>query len=127
MVPVLTRRGLSYSERYASSGFHYLRQKARDQLYLLVDDYYKQTRSIFTLVSAYRSYEFQKSVSNEDCIRRRLCAIPGKSEHQAGLAVDLGGPQVMRLGKDSIQYRWLQQHAHIYGRHQTYQHGPNID
>jgi LAS superfamily LD-carboxypeptidase LdcB len=124
---VRPRPSLLYSSSYIASGAHYLRTEARDALYQMADAYYAQTKQNLTLVSAYRSYAFQLSIVTDSCKQRRLCAVPGRSEHQAGLAVDLGGDDSERIGPKSREYQWLRAHAHKYGRHQTYQHGPKVD
>lgn len=40
-------------------------------------------------------------------------AIPGTSEHQLGLAVDINADGIHSKGKQV--YRWLEDHAHLYG------------
>ncbi len=127
LVIVNPRASLRYSDTYIASGYHYLRNDARDALYALADAYYTQTRQHMTLVSAYRSYAFQLSIVTDSCKQSRLCALPGRSEHQAGLAVDLWWRNSQRLTTKSREYERLRQHAHTYGRHQTYQYGSKVD
>ncbi|MBQ8955186.1 MAG: M15 family metallopeptidase [Clostridia bacterium] len=75
-------------------------------------------------VSGYRSYWTQR-----DIYQRRLSetsleyvslyvAQPGQSEHQTGLAMDLGVEGYTDLNPNFAEtdaYRWLTQHAHEYG------------
>lgn len=77
----------------------------------------------FTITSAYRSFGHQEHLHQHYC-RKDQCAEPGSSEHQAGLALDLG-----QNGKrlDQASFQRLQKNAHRWGFHQTYQKGPDID
>ena len=75
-------------------------------------------------ISGYRSYWTQR-----DIYQRRLAeageehvsmyvAKPGRSEHQTGLAMDLGVEGYTDLTErfaDTDAYRWLTEHAHEYG------------
>lgn len=83
------------------------------------------------LVSAYRSYELQQSLINAWCGSNR-CAKPWTSEHQLGLAVDIhvwsNGKQSSSMSnKDSIYYKRLEQNAHKFGWHNTFQKGIHVD
>lgn len=60
-----------------------------------------------------------------------LCAPPGYSEHQLGLAIDIFEATTE---KDYLANRafaryvdWLHENAHLYGFHQSYQRGEIID
>ena len=78
-----------------------------------------------TVVSAYRSYEYQhelyQSYSSQHGAERtnEMSAKPGHSEHQTGLALDIDIPD----GADTLQQsfgqteagQWLAEHAHDYG------------
>lgn len=75
-----------------------------------------------SLTSAYRSYKLQTWLSSK--CNPHHCAAPGTSEHQAGLAVDIG-INGRRLDKNSAH--WLQNNAHKWGFHQTYQKGVEVD
>jgi D-alanyl-D-alanine carboxypeptidase len=63
--------------------------------------------------SGYRDAERQKQIFNERVSQQGLqeakstAALPGYSEHQTGLAVDLGG--------DSNAYSWLEENCWRYG------------
>jgi D-alanyl-D-alanine carboxypeptidase len=78
-----------------------------------------------SLTSAWRSPVYQKQLS-ATCSTQR-CALPGTSEHEAGLAVDVGvnGGNILSAG--GKYYQWLYDNAHRYGFHNTYQKGIAID
>lgn len=76
----------------------------------------------FSINSSYRSYKTQTALS-EHC-KKNHCAEAGSSEHQAGLALDLG---VNGKSLDQKSLSWLKENAHKRGFHQTYQKGVQID
>lgn len=73
--------------------------------------------------SAYRSYETQQKlyerylVTNGKEYAEELSARAGFSEHQAGLALDLGVPTGAVVGKfeNTAEFAWLEQNAHRFG------------
>ncbi len=71
------------------------------------------------ITSAYRSFTEQNAIYNSFAKRygtnaaKTRAALPGYSEHQTGLAVDLSGSH-SSFGK-SREYQWLLQNAHRYG------------
>ena len=70
-------------------------------------------------LSAYRSYDYQAGLYNDYVARDgkeaadRYSAQPGKSEHQTGLAFDIG--QLDDSFGETPAGKWLAQHAHEYG------------
>ncbi len=76
-------------------------------------------------VSGYRSFERQQEIFINTVFNRGIefanmfSAIPGESEHQAGLAVDLTSPEVnFRLVpefKSTKAGEWLAENAHYFG------------
>lgn len=82
-------------------------------------------KSRLSLTSAYRSSNYQKQLA-ANCSTER-CASVGTSEHEAGLAVDLGVNGGNILSKDRKYYQRMQDNAHLYGFHNTYQKGVEID
>ncbi|MCC6945906.1 MAG: D-alanyl-D-alanine carboxypeptidase family protein, partial [Thermomicrobiales bacterium] len=83
------------------------------------------------LVSGFRSWERQRTLYEEAVgirgIERVECFIarPGHSEHQAGLAVDLGvrdRPELDTVAAfaESAESAWLDRHAHEFGFHLRY-------
>ncbi|HSU80407.1 MAG TPA: M15 family metallopeptidase [Candidatus Angelobacter sp.] len=75
--------------------------------------------------SGYRSYVTQKSVFDASVQREGLkktevaVAIPGTSEHQTGLAIDLTSPavndDVVQAYANTPDGQWVANNAHVYG------------
>ena len=82
------------------------------------------------IVSAYRSYGFQKNMKSNGC-KSSHCADPWASEHQAWLAVDIAVADsygnILQMHTWSQYYKWMEQNAHKYGFHNTYQKWVDID
>ena len=69
-----------------------------------------------TLFSAYRSFEKQASLWTTDySFADMYKAVPGYSEHQTGLAVDISTIQDGLLKTDTLAYNFLKNNAHKYG------------
>lgn len=75
-------------------------------------------------VSAYRTYDYQKNVFDQSVksqgieYTKRYVAVPGYSEHQTGLAIDVGSPEDTTLTDDfenTNAFIWLQKNMHDYG------------
>lgn len=75
-------------------------------------------------VSAYRTYEYQKNVFDQSVksqgieYTKRYVAVPGYSEHQTGLAIDVGSPEDTTLTdnfENTDAFTWLQKNMHGYG------------
>lgn len=72
--------------------------------------------------SAYRSYDYQKSLY-EELVKKgndpKYLAKPGESEHQTGLCVDIAayqnGEYVDDPNKLNKEYDWLEKNAHRFG------------
>ncbi|WP_414053262.1 M15 family metallopeptidase [Macrococcus equi] len=79
----------------------------------------------FVLRSGFRSYETQENLYNNYVARDgqekadTYSARPGHSEHQTGLAFDLGNTSAKDDFKVSFEStpegQWLKEHAHVYG------------
>ncbi len=75
--------------------------------------------------SGYRSYSYQKTLYNNYVNRdgeeaaNRYSAKPGKSEHQTGLAADIGSTSqecyLKNCFKDTKEGKWLKENAYLYG------------
>lgn len=75
--------------------------------------------------SGYRSYEYQekvyealvKKIGNESAIKK--VALPGCSEHQTGLAIDIAyirnNVYTDDVGEDDLETKWLFNNAYKYG------------
>lgn len=79
----------------------------------------------FYVDSAYRSYDYQNDLLKR-CIAERgdkayeYCALPGTSEHQTGLAIDLGfvdenNVYNMEIKENTLEYEWLLKNSYKYG------------
>ena len=72
-----------------------------------------------SLISGYRSYTKQEKLFNEyvkkDGVKKAntYSAKPGQSEHQTGLAFDIGS--VDSSFENTSEAKWIQQNAHLYG------------
>ena len=70
--------------------------------------------------SAYRSYDDQVEIEDEyrkaygDDYVFKYVAKPGHSEHQTGLALDIGSKRVLTFA-NSKEYLWMLENAHKYG------------
>ncbi len=72
-----------------------------------------------SLISGYRSYKTQKDLYNKyvkkdgENIANTYSAKPGHSEHQTGLAFDIGS--VERSFANTDEAKWIEENAHLYG------------
>lgn len=76
-------------------------------------------------VSGYRSYQRQVSIYNNNVKTKgeeyasRVSAVPGRSEHQTGLAMDVSSPSVGNVLEEVFgttkEGQWLSEHAAKYG------------
>jgi D-alanyl-D-alanine carboxypeptidase len=108
----------------ATIGSQQLRKDAADQLNVLLADA-KNAGQPMTVISGYRSYSDQVSTYNSYAKRDgaaaadRYSARAGHSEHQTGLAADLGatsGSCALEICfADTGQGKWLAAHAVEYG------------
>jgi len=75
--------------------------------------------------SARRSPTYQRQLASNCSVWR--CAKPGTSEHEAGLALDLGVNGWNIKAWSGKYYQWLVDNAHKYGFHNTYQRWMEVD
>lgn len=110
--------------------YQLLRVEAKEALDDLSKEFYERFWIKLTVVSAYRSYIYQKGIKDRWC-PDNLCAKAWFSEHQSGLAVDLFEASSNEQWKNNYYlnsyYNWLDENAHLYGFHNTYQFGLEID
>lgn len=103
----------------------YMRKKAAKSLKKLFEDAYSKKGYTLKVVSAYRSYERQKEIYNNNVLYRgeentnKVSANPGCSEHQTGLAIDISTPSVSNRIDESFgkckEGKWVKRNAHKYG------------
>lgn len=109
---------------YETSEVGQLRDCAATALENMYKDGLKQGYSI-AIKSSYRSYKTQLAVYNEyfamydAAYAASLVSVPGSSEHQCGLSVDLTSQSVMdgtygTFG-ETPDYNWVEENAYKYG------------
>lgn len=107
-----------------------LRKEAKEALNNMAKNYYRDTWKKIIVVSAYRSYLYQKWIKDRWC-PDNLCAKAGYSEHQSGLAVDLWAASTNNdWNKSKVfksRYKWLKDNAYKYWFTNTYQKWIDID
>ena len=107
-----------------------LRSEANFYLQKLAYDFYKNFSKKLTIVSSYRSYEYQKGIKDRWC-SDNLCAKAWFSEHQSWLAVDIFSASTKYKWDTNLKYQqyftWFQNNANKYWFHNTYQKWLSID
>ena len=97
----------------------YMQQEAATALEELFQNA-KQNNITLIGSSAYRSYQTQVNIYNKYYkekgkeYTKQYVAIPGESEHQTGLAIDVTNPSRC-FDKTSIEAQWLANNAYKYG------------
>ena len=123
-------RSLSLTYITDTRGDLRLRESAAIQLEMLAEDFYNHFWEKVVVVSSYRSYERQRQIKVGWC-PDHLCAKAWYSEHQGWLAVDFWSASTEAYWKWSPRlmrfYDWLYDNAHLYGYHNSYQNGVEID
>lgn len=107
-----------------------LRSVANEALQSMAKQFFNDTWEKIEVVSAYRSYIYQKWIKDWWC-PDNLCAKAGYSEHQSWLAMDLWSATTNSVWKNNEKlqkyYKWLDENAYKYGFHNTYQKWLRID
>jgi len=112
-----------------------IKARARGPLENMIMDAEKEGMCL-VVHSGYRSKERQQRIYNE-AEDKSIVAVPGTSEHETGLAVDLGGcPMIDGVRNDEgerlelkkpfeelPEYQWLLNNAQKYGFEQSYTEG----
>lgn len=94
-------------------------EKALKNYIKMIDDLRKEGLNV-DLISGYRSYTYQKNLYNnyvkQDGVLKAdtYSARPGHSEHQTGLAFDLGKKGTY-LKETDKEYEWILKNAYKYG------------
>ncbi len=112
----------------ASGGNGKLDARAAEYFEKMYAQCLEDTGVILNTVSAYRTYEYQDGLYqrqvereiarglSEDAAKIKAATIvarPGTSDHNLGLAIDIG--RITDDFENSKGYKWLDQHAHEYG------------
>lgn len=102
----------------------YMRKEAADALEELFAGA-KEDGIELTAVSGYRSYKRQKAIFDSNAqkkgadVANQTSAVPGQSEHQTGLAMDVSSAsakyELETTFGDTKEGKWLASHAHEYG------------
>ena len=122
----------SFTSDYVADGKWYgtLRAELIPQLHALWEAFYNEFWVKFLVNSAYRSYIYQKWIKDRGC-PDNICAKAWYSEHQSGLGLDIFSISSESVWKNNSTlwkyYTWLDENAHTYGFHNTYQKGLDID
>jgi D-alanyl-D-alanine carboxypeptidase len=124
--PISTVRDVAEAGRVGN-----LRWEAVYGLTWLAWAFFEEFDTPLVVISWYRSAEYQQRLWDLWKCNSILCAPPGYSEHQLGLAIDLFDATTASEYYKNPRYRayiaWLQEYAHLYGWHQSYQSGEYID
>ena len=115
-----------------SEGDQYLRKEAAEQLEAMFEAAEKE-KVYLKVISGYRSFDEQVELRDSyikqfgETRTSMMDSYPGGSEHQLGLAVDIGNyNNHCRLQECFVRYAsypWLQAHAHEYGFIERYHKG----
>lgn len=102
----------------------YMRKEAADALEELFAGAKKDGIEL-AAVSGYRSYKRQKAIFDANAaakgadVANQTSAVPGQSEHQTGLAMDVSSAsakyELETTFGDTKEGKWLAKHAHEYG------------
>ncbi|MDP5038820.1 MAG: M15 family metallopeptidase [Candidatus Gracilibacteria bacterium] len=113
-----------------SKGNQTARKEVVEALEKMSRDFYDYFGVKISVVSAYRSYSYQKGIKDRGC-SDLFCAKAGYSEHQSGLALDFfeatSNEEFLSKKHLSQYFTWLKNNAHKYGFHNSYQNGREID
>ncbi|MDZ5474649.1 M15 family metallopeptidase [Bacillus sp. 31A1R] len=120
----LVRPDVSFSFGDEKLEKSYLRQEASDALEKMFNKAAQQDIHLVA-VSGYRSYDRQAVLFDAEVNKVgkkkavQVVAIPGSSEHQSGLAIDISSHSANLIlteefGK-TVEGKWLAKHAHKYG------------
>ncbi len=107
-----------------------IRKVVNENLQNLAKSFYEKFNKKLVVVSAYRSYAYQKWIKDRWC-PDNLCSKAWFSEHQSGLALDIFEASSKQSWKNNSTlqkyYKWLDENAYKYGFHNTYQKWLQID
>ncbi len=104
----------------------FMREEAAEAVLELVNAAEEEDNLVILPASAYRSYDlqaiiFENNISRKGSVEKanETSALPGQSEHQTGLAVDMScssvGYQINNSFNDTEEAKWLANNAHRFG------------
>jgi len=115
---------------FDSKWYSTLRKEANQKLQELSKEFFSKFWKKMVVVSAYRSYEYQKWIKNRWC-PDNLCSKAWFSEHQTWLAIDIFSASTKEYWQKNKQYNsyyiWMKENAYKYWFHNTYQKWLKID
>ncbi len=107
-----------------------IRKITLENLDKLSKNFYNTFGEKLKVVSAYRSYTYQKGIKDRGC-SDTFCAKAGYSEHQSGLAFDLWeASEKERFEKDNklkTYFDWMKDYWYKFGFENSYQKWVKID
>ena len=107
-----------------------VRKISLENLEKLSNNFYNNFWKKLKIVSAYRSYSYQKRIKDWGC-SDTFCAKAGYSEHQSGLAIDFWeASEKTRFEKnDELKkyFTWMKDNWYKYGFTNSYQNWVEID
>lgn len=114
-------------------GIGYLRKEAFEQFADMAYHFYQTFKRRLVVVSSFRSYGLQNTLfegyteSHGLAAAATFSALPGRSEHQLGLSVDLFTANDVDAAGYSGYYDRLRKNAHKWGWIQSYQKWAKVD
>ena len=112
--------GERVDERICPALLEMFEEAEKDDVYMVVADGYRSHKEQEEVVKE-KTKEYQKRVLIPwiaKMMAEKWVAIPGTSEHQLGIAVDINADAIHSSGQQV--YQWLSNHAYEYGFIQRY-------
>jgi len=107
-----------------------LREEAANAFEAMSQAFYEEFEEKVVVVSSYRSYAYQAGIKARGC-PDNLCAKAWHSEHQSWLWIDVWSASTQAYWNSSPRltsfYQWLSENAHLYGFHNPYKNGRDVD
>lgn len=109
-----------------------IRSDAKKSALVMAADFETYFHEPLVAISGFRSSEYQQRLWDlGKCEGWSFCSLPGRSEHQLGIAVDFfdatSETEYLTNPRYKSFYEWMKKNAHTYGWTQSYKHGPEID
>ena len=121
------------ASKYVSDGRWWeqtLRKDANEALQKMAEKFFNDTWEKISVVSAYRSYEYQVWIKSRGC-SDKYCAKPWFSEHQSWLAADFWSASSVEVWQKNQRlkkyFEWMKQNAANFWFTNSYQKWVEID